>query len=258
VIATCNDRIKHLDIPEKTDGVSYVVVHQVFDEGDEASVGSNHFLYGEFNERCDVKVLTLYSKGLSKSRNFGLHSCGTKFVHIMDDDVDINVKEIKKMASWMDENHIDVATGLHAFKTKGISCNRKGIHEHNRVSLFGVSSIDICLNLSSVLRSGIEFDEEFGLGARYPSGEEYVFLSDCYKANLKVFFFPACVGVHPDLTSGEDFYSTKIRTVAKRKMIKRVFGNWAYFVIVAFWLKKIKVAWSKGYFFSFTKNIFFR
>ena len=48
-----------------------------------------------------------------------------------------------------------------------------------------ISSIEFFINLDKVNKGNLRFDERFGLGAKYPSGEENILLADLLKRNIK-------------------------------------------------------------------------
>jgi hypothetical protein len=89
------------------------------------------------------------------------------------------------------------------------------------------------------LKNALFFDLDFGLGSLYPSGEEYIFLTDALKLGLNVGYFPVVIGIHPDSSSGDDFFSSPIKIQAKRQMFIRIFGKYSFPIIVMFWIKKL-------------------
>jgi len=106
-----------------------------------------------------------------------------------------------------------------------------------------------------IKKNQIKFDERFGLGTNFPSGEEYIFITDCFKSGLTVKYLPINIGVHPNETSGMDFYTTPEKVLAKREMIKRIFTWKSPIFIFLFWLKKFPSVVKFGYGFQFTKTI---
>jgi len=66
---------------------------------------------------------------------------------------------------------------------------------------------------------------------------------------------PRNIGIHPNETSGMDFYTTPEKVLAKREMIKRIFTWKSPIFIFLFWLKKFPSVVKFGYGFQFTKTI---
>ena len=252
LVSTSNERLLDLRIPPLVMGFKCFVVHQVY----------NHALaatsFDEFLIDKDFGYKRLDYPGLSKSRNCALSNVETKYAFIMDDDVEFDVEKMQFLISWMEANEVDVATCQHQFENGAFPKKYKpDSFRHNLLSVAKVSSIDICINIESLRKAGVCFDERFGLGTELPSGEEYIFLADCLRHGLDVRYYPITIGVHPAVTSGMDFYSSSNKVLAKREMLKRVFGWSSVFFIFAFWLKKVPAVIMVGYFLSFTKTMIF-
>lgn len=230
--------------------VCYVVVHQVYGES-----YTNEAL-PDFISRDDVTYIRLDYPGLSKSRCVGLGSVKTKYAYIMDDDVDFDLEKMWQLVDWMEVEQVDVATCQFVFENGSLPRIYKTTpFKHSMLSAAKVSSIEICANVEKLRENGIKFDERFGLGAELPSGEEYIFITDSIKAGLNVWFYPITTGVHPNITSGMDFYTSSSKTLAKREMFKRIFGWKSFLFILAFWLKKSPSVIKAGHFGMFTKTM---
>lgn len=232
------------------DDVCYVIVHQVYDPS------YTNAALPDFISHGDVTYIRLDYPGLSKSRNIGLSSVKTKYAYIMDDDVDFDLAKISQLVDWMEVKQVDVATCQFVFENGSLPRNYMTTpFKHTMLSAAKVSSIEICLNVEKLREKGLAFDERFGLGTALPSGEEYIFITDCINAGLNVWFYPVTTGIHPNITSGMDFYTSYKKTLAKREMLKRIFGWKAFLFIVAFWLKKSPSVFKAGYLWPFTKTM---
>ena len=73
-----------------------------------------------------------------------------------------------------------------------------------------ISSIEIFIS-SSIISQGIRFDERFGLGTKYPSGEENIFLFDIIRKNYIIRYFPEIIVYHlkPDWKNKEYIFKGK-------------------------------------------------
>lgn len=245
VISSIGNRVNNIRINNVKSSLSTMLIHQK---------PCKDFNYSiPWIDKC----ISLDDSGLSKSRNFGLKHTDTKYAYIMDDDVEFDSKKILDLVDWMEVNHIDVATCRFKFDDGSYPKRyKKNAFKHNLFTSTGISSIELCINVQSINVAGIRFDERFGLGTPLPSGEEYIFIADCIRSDLNVWYYPITVGIHQKVTSGMDFYSTPNKVLAKREMLKRVFGHLAYLVIFLFWAKKIPKIIRSGYFLSFTKTLF--
>jgi len=243
-ISTCGDRIKNIVLPEYNPSILYLIIHQGSDRVDDLT----------FLGRRDVSFFALSDRGLSRSRNAGLDRVVTKYAYIMDDDVSIDIAKVLDLVRLIEEDAADVGTCKHRYQGGAYPARYKD-HSfvHNLLSIAKVSSIDICVKMSSLNFNAIRFNQDFGLGSDLPSGEEYIFLADCIKKGLLVKYYPVVIGVHPDVTSGMDFFSQYNKTRAKREMIKHVFGWKAPLFVFLFWFKKAYVVRGSGYFWKFTK-----
>lgn len=250
-ISTAGARINSLILPAKCEYVTYLIIHQVRSLSDKD-------IWLESNSRDDVCYVLLTEFGLSRSRNCIFERCNSKYAYIMDDDVFFDLNKIKEVIRRMDLDQVDVATCQFQYQNgKFPKLYRQEEFSHNILSAAKVASIEICVNVAVLNKHNIRFDERFGLGTDLPSGEEYVFLVDCLKSGLKVKYYPIVVGTHPNETSGMDFYTSASKILAKREMLKRVFGWSSAFFILAFWMKKVRTAFRAGHSLKFTKIILF-
>ncbi len=208
--------------------------------------------------RDDVLYIPTDTKGISVSRNIAIKNATGDYIIIMDDDVDFLLDSIERLIKCMDEDDVDIGTYYHKYTNGKTTKNKEHSFSHNMLNIANPSSIDICLKRESIVASGVLFDEGFGLGTRYPSGEEMVFLSDCIRSSLKLKRYPIEVCIHPPVTSGSDFYSTKEKILAKNAMFKRVYGQLGGVMFMLFILKKYPTAYKAGYGLFFLKNSLFK
>lgn len=244
-ISTFGARVNQLSLPSPIESIKYMIVHQ-------AASGvklSNNTI--ELLRRKDVAYYAISSIGLSKSRNFALTQAQTQYIHIMDDDVSINAAEILNLCSTAQEHDIDIAIGHFEYENGRVSKGRNA-HRNTVRTSFSVCSIELCIKTSAVSNK-ITFDENFGLGTKYPSGEEFIFLMDCRGKKLRISHYPICIGRHPDITSGEDFYSSDDKILAKRKMLERALGRRSLPYKIIFLVKKTPILIKKSKFFHFLK-----
>lgn len=54
------------------------------------------------------------------------------------------------------------------------------------------------MNRKAILDQGIMFNEQFGAGARYRSGEENLFIKECLTKKLKIYFVPEYIAILTD------------------------------------------------------------
>tara|TARA_B100000446_G_scaffold188212_1_gene221153 strand:+ start:2841 stop:3626 length:786 start_codon:yes stop_codon:yes gene_type:complete len=248
-ISTVGSKINNLLIPAERDGVTYLVIHQVDSIKDKVP-------WLENNIRSDLSYVCMADFGLSKSRNAVLSNCKSKYAYIMDDDVGFDLDKIQMLIKYMEEDKVDIATCQFCYHDGSSPKKyRKEAFFHNILSVAKVASIEICIKVSVLRKNNILFDEGFGLGTALPSGEEYIFLVDCLRAKLKVKYYPIVTGIHPNETSGLDFFTSTPKVLAKREMLKKIFGWKSAAYILVFWVKKVPIAYRAGYGLAFTKTM---
>nr|WP_251068899.1 glycosyltransferase [Shewanella sp. NKUCC06_TVS] len=245
-VSTISNRIEKMSLLPY-EGVQYVIVHQ---EPDEVS---STYLESLIN-RSDVIYVPLMEKGLSVSRNVALEHADGDYVMIMDDDVTFSIVDIYTLLSRVKEDDVDVATYYHRYTNGNSTLRHKRTFWHNKFNIANPSSIDICVKRSSILKAHLKFDELFGLGSQYPSGEEMIFLSDCLDNRLLVKRYPIEICTHPPITSGVDFFSTQQKVNAKRAMFSRVYPKVGGLIFMLFVVKKFPIAWRAGYGLIFISN----
>jgi len=246
-ISTYGSRISMLQLPELIiPGVNYLIVHQLagFTEGENL-----------FSSRPDVIYRKMNVLGLSKSRNEAIRYGNGDYLYFMDDDTIIFPEKIIALCEEMRRDGAQVGTCCFKYSDGGIKKYSLNQFTHNNLTLAKVSSIEICVATKFLRENSILFNENFGIGAPYPSGEEYIFLSDLLKSKAFIKFYPIVTSIHPPVTSGQDFYSSEEKILAKREMLRIVFGKFSYIFILLFWMKKIPKVYKAGYLNLFTRTM---
>lgn len=182
-ISTYAERVANLKLLEYHPKINYVVVHQ---QPQNVAMESISHL----KNRDDVLYIPTDTKGISVSRNIAIKNAIGDYIIIMDDDVDFLLDSIERLIKCMDEDDVDIGTYYHKYTNGKTTKNKEHSFAHNMLNIANPSSIDICLKRESIIASGVIFDEGFGLGTRYPSGEEMIFLSDCIRSSLKLKRYP--------------------------------------------------------------------
>ncbi|HAE34724.1 MAG TPA: glycosyltransferase [Chitinophagales bacterium] len=205
-ISTIDDRIKQacMILDQRLANVRYRVCHQVTDSKDHSHV---------YERYPDVEFLVMHEKGLSKSRNRLLHSSHADWLYLCDDDViPENISHLLKTAV-QDQPDTSICCFMlkdengHALKRYAAEA-----YQINRRTAGGVSSAEVIYHLPSLLQAGLAFDERFGLGSEYISGEENLLLDQALKKGLKIRFFPMYIGSHPALRTGILFTPELVRS----------------------------------------------
>lgn len=212
----------------KNDDVYYVVSCQGVPEHD-LSVYENKIkqIFGDKNH----SHVFIQGYGLSRNRNAAINllmklDFKGRYFYISDDDIELCLDGIQEVVEFASASGLDMVAGKIA--TLDMRDHKQNYSSSavvlNKLSAARVSSVEMVLSRTAVEKCKLRFDEQFGLGAKYPSGEEYIFVTDLLDQGCRAAFYPAYLCKHPPVTSGHDFYSTPEKIMAKGAMFRRVFG----------------------------------
>ena len=189
------------------------------------------------------RVFDYRETGLSRSRNRALHHAAADICVIADDDVRHPADAAAVIArAFADHPRADIIT-FQARTPDGMPFKRypSRPRRHTPRSIMRVSSWEIALRLSSIRAAGLRFDERFGLGAAFPTGEENIFLLDSLRRGLNLRYIPLPIAIHPAASSGADFHNPDL-VAAKGAVFRRMFGAASPPVEFAFACKKYRLS----------------
>lgn len=146
------------------------------------------------------KFFSYHEKGLSKSRNHALKSAVGDICLIADDDMRY-VDDFKKkvVSAYEKYPEADLIAFIVDREGKKFVPKIKKEGRINGLMTMKLSSVQLSFRRESIIDSGISFDEEFGAGAKYPWGEENIFLFDCLRKGLKIYYVPAKIATLLDI-----------------------------------------------------------
>lgn len=180
---------------------------------------------GEEVQSENLTFLSFNERGLSKSRNRAIKNSNANFALISDEDVKF-VDDVEEKVVNAFQNYPDADILTFKIETPEGECYKNSYSEesfeHTRSSIYRVSSVEIAIKVTSIKKKGLMFDERFGLGAKYPSGEEVIFLNDALNAGLKVRYVPETIVFHPRESSGKVLDKNFYRS--KGAVVKRLYG----------------------------------
>ena len=189
--------------------------------------------------RNDSEVYSYAERGLSRSRNHALEHAKGEICLLSDDDLEYK-KNIKSIILEAFESNPDADIITFQIETpEGKPFNNYSEKQlvHNKRSIMRTASVEIAFKSRSIEKADLKFDENFGLGAEFPTGEENIFLSDALDKGLNVLYMPKPIVIHPAESSGQD-YNDPVLVQAKGAMFDRIFGWQGYGVSFLFALKK--------------------
>ncbi|MEO8933950.1 MAG: glycosyltransferase family A protein [Xanthomarina sp.] len=183
----------------------------------------------------NIRVINVTYFGLSKSRNLALKNAVGDICLFTDDDVVFDANFHITIVNAFSENK---NAGLIAFKVH----NREGEDyrsyptrnkRFNLKSIKGLMSIEIAVRPKIILQKGIRFDERFGLGSLFETGEEYLFGNSVLNHQIPAYFFNSYIVYHDEFNSGMDLGSDKI-IFGRGALNYCLYGKWAYFWVLKY------------------------
>jgi glycosyltransferase involved in cell wall biosynthesis len=193
----------------------------------------------EADVRDNVRIFDYRERGVARSRNRALdHAEGTIAV-LCDEDTRMVAGLAERVErAFADDPRADILT----FKVRtpeGAPYKRypRARRRHNWLSIVGVSEVEIVFRVDAIRRHGLRFDERFGLGSLFPSGEGNILLADALSHGLTVDYVPEDIVVHPFESSGKRFEDHAL-LYSKGALFRRMFGASGSLVSRAFILAK--------------------
>lgn len=179
----------------------------------------------------DFKVVVVGSntRGLAASRNAMISLCDTRYLLFGDDDVYYLEKLGEKIQSGISILDGNLFCSFVSINERGVIRNKRfsgaRTRRHSLLSITSVSSIELLIDVTAVRRVGVSFDERFGLGTRFSTGAENIFMSDLLRRGGGIFINELIV-VHVGPSSGGGSGQRRADfAMAKGAMYKRLFGR---------------------------------
>lgn len=193
------------------------------------------------SEYPTVRIVNSFEKGLSKSRNLALQITQGKIILLTDDDVVFINGFENILLKKFNENKDAAAIQFRVEDMLGKAF--KEYRKHSGIlstrGILYTMSIEMAYNRNTILKSRIEFDENFGLGAAFPLGEEHIFLGDLKKAGFSILYHNEVIARHK-AEKNSDNITSKRRFETIGAYYVRMFPKTFYFWLVLFFLLNLK------------------
>ena len=176
-----------------------------------------------YKHRLEIIYLKSPTLGLSKARNIGLDFAKYDIIAFPDDDCEFPEKIFEKVIEFFhkkSEYEILITSVLETYSKYRLRfTNRKNKGELKKNEIF----TNCCsISIFHKVTSKVYFDEDFGLGSKFRSCEDYDYVTSISKINGKIFFDPELNVLHPD--------SNKLsKAEILLKINNNAFGHGAYF-----------------------------
>ncbi|MBL6537178.1 glycosyltransferase family 2 protein [Streptococcus suis] len=226
--------------------VDSIVIHQTRAERKETVL----------EQREKAKIVYSQGLGLSVSRNEALsYAENDAICQVADDDLVFvdNYQEIVSRA-YKEFPDADIIIFYVDFENHAISRPRLSNGRLSYLDAMRVSSVQISFKKSSFTQVGLSFDERFGIGAQYGSGEETILLFDALGKGLKLYSYPEKIASLRDRESHWDRSNTPENCQKRGAIYKRMTRRWYWLLILQFAIRKRKMMLPE---ISLFKNIYY-
>ncbi len=202
---------------------------------------SNEIIKSEIDNKKTTWINSS-ERGLSKSRNLALRNSSAEICLLADDDMKYTDDyEMIVLQAFKDNPKADVIS----FKVEGIerlfkSYSSKMMRVRYICSL-KLASVEIAFRREKIINKGIRFSEEFGAGAKYSMGEENIFLYDCLKKGLRIYYVPLKIA---DIHLGNSSWFTGFNEkyfFNKGAVFARMSKTFSMLLILQFAIRKYKL-----------------
>ncbi len=254
LLSTINDRIYATEsiLLQQFEDTEFIVVHQITNSNTEVDYQD---FYSKF-KADNIHFITRFEKGTGRSRNCAMQNASGELFYLCDDDLIFKPDFFSRiMHSNQQFPNADVFTfQIETTENKLFKKYPQNSYSHTIRTMATVSIVEMVIRKTAYQQGKVKFDERFGLGTRYNTGEEFVMLSDGLKKGLQVVYIPQILVQHPPISSGKIF--NKEVAFDKGAMIAKVYG-WKFIIVDgAFALRKYQEYKSSISLFSFLINIY--
>ncbi len=204
-----------------------------------------------------IKIFSYLEKGLSRSRNKAISHSKADVCLLADDDV-FYVNNYQDIVLNAYNKYKDADLIAFHLISDDPSWRKKKLKEGRlgKFRIMKISSVQISLKRSSILSKKIKFDEKFGAGTENYMGEENIFLMDCYRAGLKIYYLPVLIARLKDSGKSTWFRGFDDKYFFVRgKTFKRMFPILWPMMILQFALRKYSIYRQQTSFLGSIKNM---
>lgn len=198
----------------RMEGVRYIVAAQGLPE---------KYLLPERLRESDFKVVESPGKGLSRNRNFSLSLAEAPLAMIADDDLDFEPRYFNAIFKAYNDNPAADAI----FFTYESADYPKNYPSHSYDFSDGipkgyfVTSFEITFRTQRI-KGNYRFDEKFGIGSRFPSGEEDLFVDSLRRGGLTLRFESAPIARHDGSTTSDRVMNSPSFIRTRGAVIRRI------------------------------------
>jgi glycosyltransferase involved in cell wall biosynthesis len=227
-ISTIDERlIKAIELASSQENVfERIIVHQVSNDADYSHI---------YHQHPGIRFETMQGKGLSKSRNKALEVASGDWIYLCDDDLELP-------PDWI--NHIDESGKTYPeadifvfqIKTPDGSLFKEYPNKPFKVLAKNAGSISSAEMIIRRNNPAIRFNEAFGIGSLFISGEEYLMVLDALASGKTIQYIPKVIAIHPAESTGSIFNKETIES--KGAIISHLHGWKSIYLNLGYAIKK--------------------
>ncbi len=147
---------------------------------------SNYEEHIDFNGFI-VDIYHTTDRGLSKSRNLAIKNSTADIVIFADDDF----KYVDNYEQLVIDGYKNFSKAgilvFNAVKADGSKYKKIPNGKVSKKYRYSINSIRITAKRNALIEKGLFFDENFGAGTEISSGEDNIFISDCFSKKIKLY-----------------------------------------------------------------------
>lgn len=231
LLSTMNKKsIADLKLIEKNIEKNCLIINQVLDE--------NIQLVNEEIKEKHIRMISFREKGIALSRNRALENAKGDICILSDDDITFKKEVFENIVKLFLNKNIEIMTFMFEKNGKPAKKYKNKEFFHSKFTVCKVSSVEIAFNRKKIEENNLKFDTRFGLGAKYNSSEENIFLLDAMNKKLKIKFYPLNILDHPLEGARNKFDKNKF--YGKGAFFKRGYGKLGLFLSIIFIILKYK------------------
>ncbi|KAB0582701.1 glycosyltransferase, family 2 [Campylobacter sputorum subsp. sputorum] len=194
------------------------------------------YKFDDFN----IKIISVNKKGLSKSRNLGFEYIkDSDIVYFADDNFVFcdNYKQ-KIVNAYTKFKYLD---GI-CFSVKRGNLLKKLNGKLNYLNSFKIFTPQITFKTNFLMNNNIKFDERFGSGSRFGSGEENILLFECLDKKANIYGSDEVLGIKTDFRPSTWFNGYNRDFLFNRGAIfTRMSKKYSFLLILQFSIRKYKL-----------------
>lgn len=185
-----------------------------------------------------IRCIHTTSRGLSNSRNMAMENAMGDLGILCDDDEILYKDYVERVvAAFEDLKKADIICFIVNRKDENYPSKPSKVKYFKSLK---ISSVQMVLKISSIKRAGVKFDKNFGAGSLNSSGEENIFLFDCLKKGLNIYYVPVPIGkLVPSESTWFEGYNEEY-FVKRGRIFRRLFGWYGYIHSIYFCLSKYR------------------